>query len=59
MKEEYDPVSDIKKETFTQKRKERERFIVNYKRGIYKEMHRRDFITEEQLEQLLQNVNGR
>lgn len=59
MKEEFDPVSDIKKETSMQKRKDWERFIVNYKRGIYKEMYRRKFITVEQLDQLLQNVDGR
>lgn len=57
MKEKYDPVFDIKKETSVQNRKDRERFMVNYKRGIYKEMHRRNYITEEQLERLLEKYD--
>lgn len=59
MKEEFDHVSEIKKETSMKSRKEREKFVVNYKRGIYKEMFRRNFITVEQLDLLLQNVDGR
>lgn len=57
MKEECDPVFDIKEETAAQSRKDRERFIVNYKRGIYKEMYRRNFITEEQLERILEKYD--
>ena len=59
MKEEFDLVSESKKETSMKSRKEREKFVVNYKRGIYKEMFRRNFITVEQLDLLLQNVDGR
>ena len=59
MKEEFDHVSEIKKETSMKSRKEREKFVVNYKRGIYKVMFRRNFITVEQLDLLLQNVDGR
>lgn len=57
MKEKYDPVFDIKKETSVQNRKDREWFMVNYKLGIYKEMHRRNYITEEQLERLLEKYD--
>ena len=58
MKEEFDSVSDIKKGISMKSRKDREQFMANYKRGIYKEMHRRNYITEEQLERLLEKYDG-